>query len=493
MGSTTFRDFEFGLFLRFARNASIIAVAALVLYGVWSCAQAQTQAVNTVLAEARAFNVQIKATWDYIDAIQDTINRDSDGTYNFKGVYCATAAKTIAESFTDLAAGYTLRYVRDNPRNLDDRPDAFEAEALLTFRSSVETEYYAVADYNGQDAFRYVSKLTIDEGCLDCHGSPAGTRDKTGGWKEGLKLGGLAGACSIVIPIDSYIFDALSKTALTIAFFALLMVGTTLTLTHILRRHVMRPIEQAGAHLEQDAAAKGDFLTLVGHELRTPLSSIIAFTDLWENSGGHNEERDRQMVQEVRESSEELLRMVNNVIDMSKVDAGRYEIRLEEVDVLDVVRTVKSALGPLALKKGISLDAQLDPKTPIITSDWELIRKILVNLVGNALKFTETGGAVDIVVRAQEDRDTILIEVRDTGCGISEKDCERIFERFEQGHTSSRAKEKGSGLGLSLSREFASMLGGQLGVTSYPGIGSTFFLTLPKTTPGSALPEGEDD
>lgn len=208
---------------RFTYLVAAVVVAASTIYVAWSIVVQDAAADQAALLEARTIDLQMQAAWRYIGGIQDEINYDADGSYNFKGIYCATAAKRIAKDFTDSSSDYAIRYVRNNPRNPEDEPDAFETEALQAFRNSGTTEYYGKDVVNGQPVFRYVSLLTVEKSCLSCHGEPAGSRDETGSYREGFKEGGIAGAASIVVPLSAHREEALAKSVLTIAFFSIML------------------------------------------------------------------------------------------------------------------------------------------------------------------------------------------------------------------------------------------------------------------------------
>lgn len=473
---------------RFTLLVVLTLSLASVIYILWSFTTQNTVAENTALVEARTMTQQMDASWSYISDSQDTINQDADGRYEFKGIYCATAGKQIADEFTRNSSGYVIRYVRDNPRNPIDKPDEFESQALQSFRSDGATEYYNIEEYNGERVFRYASALRIGNNCLACHGDPAGSKDPTGSYREGMAFGDLAGASSIIIPLGAYESSAQQRALLTIAFFGALLFVMVFVVQLALRRWVLKPMEEANKRLERDNKAKNDFLTLVSHELRTPLSSIVAFTDIWQRSSEPRKPEEEYLVDEIRDNSDVLLGMVNNIIDTAKVDSGKYKLMKEQVDIFDVVNTVKSITEPIAIKKDVSLAVTLSSETPIIVSDWEALRKILTNLVGNAIKFTDSGGSVGLVVRYDEDARQIVIAVSDTGCGIAPDDIERIFERFEQSGQGNASRENGSGLGLYLSRNLASMLGGHLDVESVVGEGSAFTLTVPV-----AMEDDEED
>lgn len=265
---------------------------------------------------------------------------------------------------------------------------------------------------------------------------------------------------------------------LTIAFFSIMLAVTIVLVRWALKKWVIDPADETNARLEEDNAAKTDFLTLVSHELKTPLSSIIAFADIWQSSEKERPPDEQYLVEEVRDNSKVLLGMVNNIIDMARVESGKYKTSAEEVDIVDIMNAVKATADPLAIKKGISLWFEAMTGIPIVLTDWEAARKILTNLVGNALKFTDAGGSVTVSAKT-DDSGTLTVEVFDTGCGIAQEDLALIFDRFGQASSTHPEGEQGSGLGLSLSRQLAAMIGATLEVTSQPGEGSTFSLRFP--------------
>ena len=456
----------------------VIAIAA-VLYLIWSQAAQEAAVDSKVLAEARTLNTEMQAVWDYIDDSQAAINYNSDGSYDFKGIYCSVAGKGIAKRFTRQTDGYLIRYVRENPRSGTDVPDAFEAEALERFAAGVDTEHYGMADFEGRTVFRYTSALTIKRNCLACHGEPAGEPDETGFLREGMQMNDLAGAVSIVIPIDAYEKEARSSLAGSVGFFLVLAVAIAIIVCIALKRWVAKPLEQANAQLQNESEEKSNFLAIMSHELRTPLASIIAYTDIWEKTIHSKTSNEEKIVREIKENSVALLSMVNNTIDVARLEAGSFEVQYDDVDLVDVINAVFSVAEPLAIKQGIALAKAIDPKIPIMRSDWEALRKIVLNLTSNALKFTERGGSVSVSAHYEVDEEIVAIVVRDTGTGIASEDFERIFNRFTQAGPASPSESDGSGLGLFLVKSLVAKLGGAVTVESTVGEGSAFTVFVP--------------
>lgn len=470
-------DWRVTLSHRLTAVLAVCLTTAAVVYSVWSYSLQMRNMNDRALSEARTLAVEVCAAWDYVNDVQHTINYNDDGSYDFKGVYCSIAGKNIAQRFTSQTDGYAIRFVRENPRSPSDAPDEMEARALAAFSSGELDEYYQTADSDGPTLF-YLAPLTIEGGCLTCHGDPAGQRDETGFVKEGMQVGDLAGAVSIAIPLDAYVHDANAYAVQTVAFFLVLVTVVTLVARHLLKRWALEPLSSENQQLQEIALAKSSLVSTISHELRTPLASIIAFTDLWAKSGGKDPERERELVGAVKKNSEVLLEMVNNTIDIARIEAGRYELADEQVDVDEVVGAVASVAKPLALEKGLELVCRVDPEVPVVVSDWEALRKILTNLTGNALKYTDRG-SVRIHVGYDVGRGELVMEVADTGVGIRCEDFDAIFEVFSQGGEVVRGqKRNGSGLGLGLVRNLAEMMGGSVKVASELGRGSTFIVRV---------------
>ena len=252
-------------------------------------------------------------------------------------------------------------------------------------------------------------------------------------------------------------------------------------------------LREAKEQAEQANRAKSEFLANMSHELRTPLNSIIGFTGILKDgmAGEINEEQKRQL-EMVYGSARHLLDLINDILDLSKVEAGKVELVLEEFELMPLLEEVRAMMEPLADAKGLALHlAGFVPER--LHSDRGKLRQVLVNLLGNAIKFTERGSVALICQQRQQD---ILFEVTDTGIGLSKADLDRIFGAFEQVDGRSDREYEGTGLGLAISRRFVEMLGGSISVRSRPGEGSTFQVRLadvirPAIRPASRQPGGQ--
>jgi len=234
---------------------------------------------------------------------------------------------------------------------------------------------------------------------------------------------------------------------------------------------------EARDRAEQADRAKTAFLSTISHELRTPLNSIIGFTEivLRELSGPLNEEQRRQLTI-VQDSSRLLLDLINEILDLSRIEAGRMQFSLEPFDLAELLRRQVDSLASQADAKGLQLQSGLGPGIEAMVSDAKRVTQIVANLLSNAIKFTERGS---ITVIAERAGDLVRIEVRDSGPGISTDDMPHLFKPFVQVGQAQRPHREGTGLGLAISRHLARALGGDIEVASELGRGTTFTIRLP--------------
>lgn len=238
-------------------------------------------------------------------------------------------------------------------------------------------------------------------------------------------------------------------------------------------------LEEANERLRDDNQYKSDFLAMMSHELRTPLTSIIAFTELLNRDSRPLDEKEAETRSEIEANSRALLLMINDILEMSRLDAGRTDLNIEIVDLGDIAGMVETVVQPLADKNCVSFACEIDPDVPLVEADFEKMRHVLENLCGNAVKFTPEGGSVKLCMVHHPECHEVWIRVTDTGIGIAKADQQRIFERFVQADSSPSRKYNGTGLGLSLAKEYTEMHSGTLSVESEPGAGSTFTVRIP--------------
>lgn len=243
-------------------------------------------------------------------------------------------------------------------------------------------------------------------------------------------------------------------------------------------RDINDRLQEANALLADENRYKTDFLSMISHELRTPLTSIIALSDMLKRRGGQDGP-ESEICQEIEANSRVLLCMINDILEMSRLDAGKTTLSVEPVDLCDLVGLVSSTMAPVARQAKVGLSCSIQKHTPILEADFEKVRHILENLIGNAVKFTSEGGSVRLDAGWDEEADEVWLTVSDTGIGIAAKDQDRIFEAFAQVDSSISKKHYGTGLGLPLARQYAEMHGGTISLKSREGEGSAFTVRLP--------------
>ncbi|GAC1514615.1 MAG: hypothetical protein NVS1B4_02680 [Gemmatimonadaceae bacterium] len=244
-----------------------------------------------------------------------------------------------------------------------------------------------------------------------------------------------------------------------------------------------RLAERARGDAESANRAKSDFLAVMSHELRTPLNAIIGYGELLADgiTGPITDDQKTQLGR-IRSSAGHLLSLIDEVLTISRVEARMEQVWVEKVSVERVIDEVAMMVMPLAGSKKLSLNVRYPDRPATIETDLGKLRQILVNLAGNAVKFTDEG---EIALSAHEEGDTIAFDVRDTGIGIESDQLARIFEPFTQIESPTKRRSGGTGLGLSVARQLARLLGGDVTVRSTPGRGSTFTLKLPLVAPAN--------
>jgi signal transduction histidine kinase len=259
---------------------------------------------------------------------------------------------------------------------------------------------------------------------------------------------------------------------------ALLETFAAQALIAIENARLLHEIREKTRQLEVASRHKSEFLANMSHELRTPLNAVIGFAEaLRGRMVGEVNDKQAEYLDSIRQAGEHLLALINDVLDLSKVEAGRMELALARVDLPQAIHQAMTQVRPRALREGIALAKDIDPHLREVEADERKLRQILLNLLSNAVKYTPGGGRVEVC--ALPKGEFVEISVKDTGAGITPEDQSRLFEMFGQVGGDGERKAEGTGLGLALTKRLVELHGGKIAVDSAPGKGSTFRVTLP--------------
>jgi signal transduction histidine kinase len=236
-------------------------------------------------------------------------------------------------------------------------------------------------------------------------------------------------------------------------------------------------IQDKGRQLEEASQHKSQFLANMSHELRTPLNAILGYTELMADGAyGEPSEKMLGVLNRLEANGRHLLGLINDVLDLSKIEAGQLVLELSDYCIEDIAQTVRSTLEPLAAEKKLAFKVEMAPGLPSGRGDGRRLTQVLINLVGNAIKFTDAG---EVAIKAEANNGAFHVSVRDTGPGISATDQAKLFQEFQQADNAITRNKGGTGLGLAISKRIIEMHGGKIWVESQPGQGSTFTFTLP--------------
>jgi len=237
-------------------------------------------------------------------------------------------------------------------------------------------------------------------------------------------------------------------------------------------------LAESNLALYESNRLKSEFLANVSHELRTPLNSILGFADLLKDSSLAADAKTGRYLQNIVRSWQNLLNLINDLLDLAKIEAGRMEVRSEKLSLSDLMEGLVGIIKPLAEKKNLNVVTTIAREVPILETDPAKLQQILYNFLSNAIKFSPEGGRIDVKAERFEE-DNIRISVSYQGPGIEPEKHLLIFEKFRQIDGSVTRQHGGTGLGLSISKELTTLMGGSIGVMSRPGEGATFWVVLP--------------
>ena len=251
----------------------------------------------------------------------------------------------------------------------------------------------------------------------------------------------------------------------------------------LMRRKAMLALKAARLEAEMSLKARTEFVASMSHELRTPLNAIIGFSDMLKGAAAESPEQVREYAEYISDASRHLLELINQVLDISKIHAGRMQLSIGQVQPEQLLDHCMQLVRPRAEEKKLALIAEMQPDMPAMHADSTRLKQVILNLLSNAVKFTPEGGTVRVFLRYRAEQDLVEIVVEDTGEGMTPQEVARACEPFEQIHDQLNKKHEGTGLGLPISIAIVEMHGGRLEISSRKGEGTRVRVLLPRTQP----------
>ena len=393
--------------------------------------------------------------------------------------------QTVLDTLTELAA----RLCRADKANIARvRGDSFQFTAFYGFEASYQ-EYMRGLQTNKIDRGSITGRTVLDGNIIHL---PDVLEDPEFTWFEAQKRGGYRTALGVPLlrqgtPIGVFLLTRNAIDPFTQAQIDLVNTFADQAVIAIENVRLFDEIQDKSRQLAEASQHKSQFLASMSHELRTPLNAILGYTELIADGiYGAPPEKMQAVLKRVESNGRHLLGLINAVLDLSKIEAGQFTLDLADYSLQNVAQTVYNAVEPLALDKKLAFKAEVQPDLPSGRGDERRLTQVLLNLVGNAIKFTDAG---EVVIKAgASNGDSFELSVRDTGPGISAADQAKLFQEFQQADNPKTRKKEGTGLGLAISKRIIEMHGGRIWIELQLGQGSTFFVTLPAQVQEQAKP-----
>jgi signal transduction histidine kinase len=442
------------------------ALAVAVAFGFYN-ASLHSFVANKTDEKATALGLVDAFVTDY-----STVRHDFGGNAPVPATFRAHSIELFNNARA--SAGMRVRWIGRTGRSIATPPaDSKMAATIESFVGNSDpkpvSEFLTVG---GEEVFRTVyPSMAHEQSCVDCHNSLQPSLD----WQ----LNDVMGAFSLDVPVGAFLADLRAQCiAIGLALFALISgAGLFVSLNHY---HRIAEREAAQEKAEAANLAKSAFLATMSHELRTPLNAVIGFSEMMREAvfGRLGDKRYEDYANAIFSSGSHLLDIINDVLDLSKAESGKLELEESVFDLCEVVQSVLRLTDGNVHAADLTRTVYVPDDLPLLRGDERKTRQMLLNLLGNAVKFTPAGGSIALYV-SYDRRDGVAVGVADTGIGIAAKDLDRVLQPFEQADSSLARKHEGTGLGLALVRAMIELHGGSLTLKSTLGVGTEVTLVFP--------------
>lgn len=398
-----------------------------------------------------------------VDPLRDVTT--TNGTKLTK-IDSAYMTRQVAEITDANSEGVKIHLTSLKPIRPKNKPLEWEKKALELFeQNSRMLEFGEFHKESQKDLFRYIAPLFVKTRCLKCHVN------------QGYKVGDIRGGISVTLP-----FSKANKLPLWIGHGIIFIIGIIiLWIAGTFIKSNSNRLKSTVNTLKEVQTQKNNFIVSLNHELRTPLTSIMGFTELLESVDCRcSEDEKSSYLLQIKHSSYHLLKLINELLDISKIETGSIAIRCQIIDLEKIISEALEMMKTQFIKKGLSITTTLNSTSLQVCADEKRVTQVFLNLLSNAYKFTPAGGKINIQVMAQGNL-YLKILISDTGIGINEDQQDKIFEKFHQVNLKRDEALGGIGIGLALTKKIVTLQGGDIGVDSKLKKGSTFWFTLPIT------------